>query len=121
MKDTSTEVVDGQTISTIEYVSGDKIIISSDVDFKKEGTYNIKYTLVNKCGETSKTVKLHVKAKTPGDNNSGTTDKPQTGDNALVYVGLAAASLVGLVALNSKKSVKENLGEINSDDKSENE
>ena len=121
VKDTSTEVVDGQTISTIEYISGDKIIISSDVDFKKEGTYNIKYTLVNKCGETSKTVKLHVKAKTTGDNNSGTTDKPQTGDNALVYVGLAAASLVGLVALNSKKNVKENLGEINSDDKSENE
>lgn len=124
IKDKKTEVVDGQTIITVEYVSGDKIIISSNADFKKEGTYDLTFKAINKCGEASKTIKLHVKAKPNNENKPGitdTTNKPQTGDNALVYVGLAIASVVGLVTLNSKKSVKENLDEINLDDKSENE
>lgn len=117
IKNSNTEVVNGKTTTTIEYESGDKIVIVSDVDFEKVGSYTIKYTLTNACGESQKEIKVHVKEKASNENNTtggaNNTNKPQTGDNVLVYAGLATASVAGLVLLNSKKENKKELEDDN--------
>lgn len=113
IKNSNSSIVDGTSTLTIEYESGDKIIIVSNVDFKKEGSYFIKYILSNSCGEATKEIKVNVKAKnsnnnTDNNNNNNNTDKPQTGDNIVAYIGLAIVSIAGLVLLNIKKKHNEN-------------
>ena len=115
IKTSNIETIDGKTVTTVEYESGDKIVVTSNVNFQKEGSYSVGYTLTNACGEAQKEVKVHVKAKnvvnngTSNETNNGgsNTSKPQTGDNALVYVGAAGVSIVGLIALNSNKLKKD--------------
>lgn len=107
------------TIVTAEYESGDTVFITSNLNPEKEGVYYIKYLITNQCGEASKEVKITVKAKESGNNNNnnnnGTTNKPQTGDNTLIYVGLALMSVVGLITINAYKQKETNEDDNNID------
>lgn len=117
IKNSNAETVDGITTTTVEYESGDKIVVVSNLDLKKEGSYYVKYTLKNQCGEAKKEIKVNAKNKTEGNSPEGNTDKPQTGDNTLVYAGLGIASITGLVLLNTKKGNKnKEENNINSDE-----
>ena len=104
--DTKVETVDGKSVLTITYESGDKAIATSNIDFEKVGTYSAEFKVINECGEANKAVKVSVKQKGVGETSP--TEKPQTGDNALVYAGLAVASVVGLVLINKNNKKDEN-------------
>lgn len=115
IKETKSEVINGKNTTTVIYESGDKVVASSDVDYNKEGTYTVNFKAYNSCGEGSKDSKIIVKNKTTdsttgSDSTNGTTtEKPQTGDNILVYGGLALAAVGGLVAVNKKSSKKDDV------------
>lgn len=103
--DTKVEAIDGKSVSTITYESGDRLVATSNIDFDKKGTYSAEFKAINKCGEASKTVSISVKEK--GDESNSNTEKPQTGDNTFIYLGLATASVVGLVLVNKNNKKDE--------------
>lgn len=102
IKDSKVETIDGKSVETIIYESGHKIISTSNVDFKKAGTYNINFKVSNECGEATKDVKVIVQEKKDSSINGTTTEKPQTGDNIIAYAGLGIVAVAGLVAVNKK-------------------
>lgn len=106
--ESKTDNLDGKAIGTIIYESGDKIVAISDIDFSKVGTYNVNFTVSNSCGESTKDVKVIVKEKDNSSvNTDSTTDKPQTGDNILSYIGIGALAIGGLAIVNRKNKKNE--------------
>ena len=92
-------------------------VVSNTVDVNKEGEYTVKYKVEDKCGNISeKEIKVTVvekKVESTTDevvdnnsNNNTNTEKPQTGDNTIVYAGLSLISSFSLLNFKSKKNNK---------------
>jgi hypothetical protein len=91
-----------QTIQT--YQSGATLTLVSDVDFKTVGNYVAVYTAENDCGIANTTISILVRNGSDNSSEGSTiTSKPQTGDNAYIYMGLFIVAVVVLVAINIKK------------------
>lgn len=91
-------------VSATDKESGDltnKITVSGSVDSNKAGEYKVVYKVTDECGASAeKEIKVTVKEKQVP---SGNTQKPQTGDEGLAYMGITAVSALGLVSLNKRK------------------
>lgn len=115
IKERKNEIINGKNIETTIYESGDKIVTTSDIDFTKAGTYNVNFTVSNNCGESTKDMKVIVQERGNGSvNTDNTTDKPQTGDDILTYIGAGALAVGGLVIIN-KKNKKNEESDINNE------
>lgn len=95
-------------VTAIDKEDGDvtkKIVVTyNNVDNTKAGEYKVIYKVVDECGVTvEKERKVIVKEKQTKPSTGGNTEKPQTGDTAMMYAGLSAISVLGLTSINKKK------------------
>lgn len=95
---------------SINFKSGDSIMVKGAINSKleKEDKAIFQLTAKNDCGETTKDIPVTVKKATVNEDGTVSTEKPQTGDNLLMYGGLAILSTGGLIAINRKSKNKEN-------------
>ena len=106
IKSSKIDTIDGNSVETRIYESGDKIVVTSNINFEKAGEYHVNYKVSNECGESTKDIKVIVKEKGSSSNSNGTTQKPQTGDNILTYIGLGIVAISGLAIVNKKNNKK---------------
>lgn len=81
------------------------VVTYNNVDTTKAGEYKVIYKVVDECGVfVEKERKVIVKEKAVDSSNNNTpTEKPQTGDSSLIYLGLSSISTLGLITVNKRK------------------
>lgn len=85
-------------------------VVSNNVNIEKEGEYTVKYKVEDKCGNISeKEIKVTITEKKVEsatdevvDKTPANTEKPQTGDNILVYASLSLVSSLSLLKSKNK-------------------